>query len=247
MALRRHAARRRRAGRLPDPAAPVRAPGRLARSGSRRSASPSPVCVIWLLGWFSSIGLLYTILGWATLVFLRHRRGLGRVGSTCFWQSQDYVITTRRVIKAEGVINKKSADSSLEKINDAILEQGSSGGCSAGATCAPHRVRRGRDDYRMLHHATDFKKAMLDAEARAGAGARPGPRRRPSGPARSRARRPRSRPRPRAGCPEPGRDRRGRVVGHGRPAARAWRSCGTKGCSSAEEFEAKKPELLGRL
>ena len=39
------------------------------------------------------------------------------------WSNQDYVITNRRLLKVTGVFNKHSADSSLEKINDAILDQ----------------------------------------------------------------------------------------------------------------------------
>src|SRR5262245_24090267 len=39
------------------------------------------------------------------------------------WINQEYLVTNRRVIKVEGIINKRSADSSLEKINDAVLDQ----------------------------------------------------------------------------------------------------------------------------
>nr|MBA2556155.1 hypothetical protein [Chloroflexota bacterium] len=34
------------------------------------------------------------------------------------WWAQDYMITNRRILKVEGIINKRSSDSSLEKIND---------------------------------------------------------------------------------------------------------------------------------
>ena len=37
-------------------------------------------------------------------------------------------------MKVEGILKKRSADSSLEKINDAVLEQACSAGCSATAT-----------------------------------------------------------------------------------------------------------------
>src|SRR6185436_13776936 len=40
------------------------------------------------------------------------------------WSAQDYIVTNLRVIKVEGILNKHSADSSLEKINDAVLDQG---------------------------------------------------------------------------------------------------------------------------
>jgi hypothetical protein len=39
------------------------------------------------------------------------------------WWAQDYVITNRRLMKVTGILNKHSSDSSLEKINDAVLDQ----------------------------------------------------------------------------------------------------------------------------
>jgi uncharacterized membrane protein YdbT with pleckstrin-like domain len=39
------------------------------------------------------------------------------------WYAEDYIVTNRRVLKVDGIINKHSADSSLEKINDAVLDQ----------------------------------------------------------------------------------------------------------------------------
>ena len=39
------------------------------------------------------------------------------------WRTDEYIITTRRLLKVEGIINKHSADSNLEKINDAILDE----------------------------------------------------------------------------------------------------------------------------
>ena len=48
--------------------------------------------------------------------------------------NQEYVLTNRRVIQVEGVLNRNSTDSSLEKINDAVLSSPSSGGCSTSAT-----------------------------------------------------------------------------------------------------------------
>src|SRR5512133_3889815 len=37
------------------------------------------------------------------------------------WQNEEFVVTSRRVLQVEGVVNKRVIDSSLEKINDAIL------------------------------------------------------------------------------------------------------------------------------
>jgi uncharacterized membrane protein YdbT with pleckstrin-like domain len=39
------------------------------------------------------------------------------------WWSEEYLITSRRVVQTEGVINKHTKDSALEKINDIALSQ----------------------------------------------------------------------------------------------------------------------------
>ena len=88
-----------------------------------------------LLSWLVTIGALIIIavfklegiardvLGWIALASLV-------VGIVLFflhawrWWAQDYIVTNRRIMKVEGVFNKHAADSSLEKINDAVLSQG---------------------------------------------------------------------------------------------------------------------------
>jgi len=79
------------------------------------------------------------------------------------WWAQDYIITNRRVLKVEGIINKRSADSSLEKINDAVLEQNLVGrilnyGDLDILTAADDAI----DRYRMLDGAPGFKREMLN-------------------------------------------------------------------------------------
>jgi uncharacterized membrane protein YdbT with pleckstrin-like domain len=39
------------------------------------------------------------------------------------WYNAQYVVTNRRVMEIRGVINKRVSDSSLEKVNDVVLEQ----------------------------------------------------------------------------------------------------------------------------
>ena len=39
------------------------------------------------------------------------------------WMSEVYIVTNRRIIQSEGIINKNIIDSSLEKINDVVLAQ----------------------------------------------------------------------------------------------------------------------------
>jgi hypothetical protein len=78
------------------------------------------------------------------------------------WSNQDYVITNRRLLKVTGILNKHSADSSLEKINDAILDQPMLGrmmnyGDLSILTAAEEAV----DRYHMLNNPKEFKKTML--------------------------------------------------------------------------------------
>ncbi|HEY8921485.1 MAG TPA: PH domain-containing protein [Candidatus Limnocylindria bacterium] len=81
------------------------------------------------------------------------------------WRNQEYLVTTRRLIKAEGVFNKEMADSSLEKINDAHLTQSWVGrifdfGTLDILTAADESA--GIQDYYMLADPIRFKIAMLN-------------------------------------------------------------------------------------
>ena len=81
------------------------------------------------------------------------------------WRAEEYIITNRRVLKVEGLLDKKSGDSSLDKINDAVLKQGIWArifhyGSLEILTANEEAI----DRYNMLAHAVDFKKAMLDAK-----------------------------------------------------------------------------------
>ncbi len=83
------------------------------------------------------------------------------------WINQAYIITNRRILKVEGIVNKKSADSSLEKINDLVLEENLLGrmlgyGDLDIITASDTAI----DRYRMLNDAKEFKKVMLDEKHR---------------------------------------------------------------------------------
>lgn len=39
------------------------------------------------------------------------------------WTSEEYIVTSRRIIQTKGVLTKQVSDSSLEKINDVMLSQ----------------------------------------------------------------------------------------------------------------------------
>ena len=95
---------------------------------------------------------------------------LGRIGLKVWsWRNQEYLVTTRRLIKAEGIFNKQMADSSLEKINDAHLTQSWLGrifdyGTLDILTAADESA--GIQDYEMLAGPIAYKIAMLNQKER---------------------------------------------------------------------------------
>jgi hypothetical protein len=84
------------------------------------------------------------------------------------WRNQEWLITTRRVVRAEGVLNKNMSDSNLEKINDAMLSQSLFGRIFNYGTLdiltAAEEVGSAASlgDFPMLADPIDFKKAMLN-------------------------------------------------------------------------------------
>ncbi|MBA3435909.1 MAG: PH domain-containing protein [Chloroflexi bacterium] len=83
------------------------------------------------------------------------------------WINQSYLITNRRILKVEGIVNKRSADSALEKINDLRLEENLVGrmlgyGDLDIITAADTAI----DRFRMLRDAKEFKRVMLDQKHR---------------------------------------------------------------------------------
>ena len=109
-------------------------------------------------------GAFGSILGWIVLGLFVY--GLLHFGWMALrYINQEYVLTNRRVIQVEGVINKRTTDSSLEKINDAVLSQAFVGrllgyGDLDILTAADEGIER----FRMIRDPIEFKKAMLDAK-----------------------------------------------------------------------------------
>ncbi len=92
-------------------------------------------------------GLVF--LGWATLRYL----------------NTEFVLTNRRVVQVEGVINKRATDSSLEKINDAVLTQSIFGRIFGfGDLDVLTAAEAGIERFRMIIDPIGFKRAMLDAK-----------------------------------------------------------------------------------
>ena len=107
--------------------------GARATRSSRSSSRSSP---LWLGGDLDPAGFsgtLAELLGWVTAALFFGGIAVF-VWTALHYINQEYVLTNRRVIQVEGVLNRNATDSSLEKINDAVLSQSSSGGCSTSAT-----------------------------------------------------------------------------------------------------------------
>lgn len=89
-----------------------------------------------------------------------------RIGMVIWgWRNQEYLVTTRRIIKCEGIFNKSMGDSSLEKVNDAHLSQSWVGrvfdyGTLDILTAADESG--GIEDFHMLADPVKFKIAMLN-------------------------------------------------------------------------------------
>jgi hypothetical protein len=112
-------------------------------------APDTPNVVRQLFSWLA-LGLLLVGLAWLGQIYLN-------------WYMQDYLVTNRRVLKVEGVLKKRSADSSLEKINDAVLEQSVFGRMLGyGDLDILTANEQSVDRYRMLAEAQTFKRTMLE-------------------------------------------------------------------------------------
>ena len=187
--------------------------------------------------------------------------GLGVLGWHILrYLTQEYVLTNRRVIQVQGVLNKTSMDSSLEKINDARLSQSVFGRIFGfGDLEILTAADTGVDRFRMIRNPIGFKKAMLDAkheyerDVAGGAFA-------PSPPLRTDPV-PRPAPAPAPTSPVTGAagDDTVSTGTPGRPAPTAISSdeltrtlssladLRDRGAISPEEFERKKADLLSRL
>ena len=81
------------------------------------------------------------------------------------WSTNEYVLTNRRVMQVAGIVNKRTSDSSLEKINDAILTQSWIGRMfHFGDLEILTASESGIELMHMLVDAAGFKKGMLDAK-----------------------------------------------------------------------------------
>ncbi len=172
------------------------------------------------------------------------------------WQNEEFAVTSRRVLKTGGVLNKQLIDSSLEKINDAVLTESIFGRMFGfGDLEILTASESGISNLRMLRDADGFKRAMLDAKhdlelELSGARPMPGPAIRTGLPAGGLQPADRPETAPSAAAPAPA------VLPPAAPAMSADEVTRTlasladlrdRGAISPEEFEAKKADLLGRI
>jgi hypothetical protein len=103
------------------------------------------------------LGLLTAVLFFGGLAFL--------AWGTLRYLNTEFVLTNRRVVQVEGVVNKRATDSSLEKINDAVLSQSIFGRVFGfGDLDVLTAAEAGIERFRMIIDPIGFKRAMLDAK-----------------------------------------------------------------------------------
>jgi Bacterial PH domain/Short C-terminal domain len=161
------------------------------------------------------------------------------------WTNEEFVVTSRRVLQTEGVINKRVVDSSLEKINDAVLSQSIFGRMFGfGDLDILTASESGISRLRMLRQPDDFKRAMLNAKHElemelSGARPLPSPAIRAATPQGSASAAPAA-----AAAPPPSSPMSADDVTRTLASLADLRD---RGAISADEYEAKKAELLRRL
>jgi hypothetical protein len=109
-------------------------------------------------------GPIFLFLGWVTLGLFTFGAARLLWGLLRYW-NEEYLVTSRRVIHVEGVVNKRATDASLEKINDAILTESAAGRVLGfGDLTVLLASEGGIERMGMLSDAKGFKRAMLEAK-----------------------------------------------------------------------------------
>ena len=205
------------------------------------------ILLVILRGAANTTGGIDTLIGYVVLALVVG--GLLYIGWQILrWRNEEYIVTTRRVLQLEGVVNKRVLDSSLEKINDAVLTQSLFGRMFGfGDLDILTASESGISRLRMLRQPDDFKRAMLEAKHElelelSGAKPLPSPPMRTGSPAPMPPSAPdiAPPPPPAAARPDMSADELTRTLAN-------LADLRDRGAISAEEYEAKKADLLGRL
>jgi hypothetical protein len=109
-------------------------------------------------------GPLSTLLDWAFWAFLLV--GLAGVGwYYLVWRVERYLVTTRRVVEAGGVINKYTRDTTLAMITDMVVSHPWLGRIVGyGEIDLLTGSEQGTSKIRFLPRADEFKRSLLDAK-----------------------------------------------------------------------------------
>jgi hypothetical protein len=110
------------------------------------------------------LGSQYRLMGWLSLA-LAVIPLLDVIRNMADWINEAYIITNRRVMEVQGIINKRVTDSALEKVNDVELDQSVVGRILGYGTV---RIITGSDiGMNVFHRINDplrFKREMLNAK-----------------------------------------------------------------------------------
>ncbi len=178
---------------------------------------------------------------------------IGFIYSVIQWQTQEYILTTVRVLHVHGVINKQSGDSSLENITDAQIRVPWLGRILGfGDLVVMTASEAGINNLRALTDPIGFKKAMMESKtermidlntprgtAQAQAAAVAAAAREPA-PAPAPAPAPTPAPAPAPTPAAPSADEVTKTLA-------SLASLRNSGAITPEEYEAKKTELLARI
>jgi len=205
------------------------------------------IVLLILRGAARTSGSFDSIIGFVVLALVVG--GLAYIGwQVLRWLNEEFVVTTRRVLQMEGVLNKQLVDSSLEKINDAILTQSIFGRIFGfGDLDILTASESGISRLRMLKDADGFKRAMLEAKHELElelSGARPlpsPPLRASTGPSSGPA------PAPSAAPPSEAPRRTEMTPDELTRTLASLADLRDRGAISPEEYEAKKADILRRL
>jgi uncharacterized membrane protein YdbT with pleckstrin-like domain len=90
--------------------------------------------------------------------------GVAMVGySYVQWWVEDYAVTNQKVLKVAGLLRKRTSGAALEKINDVVLEQGPLGRMLGYGTLKVSTASDSSDlTYETMRKPAEFRRAMLD-------------------------------------------------------------------------------------
>jgi uncharacterized membrane protein YdbT with pleckstrin-like domain len=109
-------------------------------------------------------GIIDQILTWGTVIALAFA-AIGLIYSIVQWQTQEYVLSDRRVMHVHGVINKQSSDASLENITDAQITVPWLGRIMGfGDLIFLTAAEAGMQNLKTLKSPIEFKKDLMDAK-----------------------------------------------------------------------------------